>query len=568
MTEQPNNQPEPQTQPAVDTTAALELSVAKLTDVGRARPHNEDYVDYRIPPDPQQLARRGSIFLVADGMGGHQAGEVASRGAVEAVMESYFADANHDVPTSLVRAFRFANQKLHAQAQADASKGGMGTTLVAAVVLGRKVYVANVGDSRAYLINRTGITQITEDHSWVEEQVRAGLLSMEQARRHPQRNLVTRALSSKPSVEVDLFEGEINAGDTILLCSDGLTGRVEDEEIATIVRQHPPHQAAERLVALANERGGNDNITVLIVNAQEEAATVKAPALAPPIERKSRRSPLVPVLGGLVLLVLLGIGAVLAVRYLSGTDATATPSPTVTPGEAAPTPAASDTVLPTPLASATGESTPTGAVTTEPTVTPEPTSTLAQAPTASNTPLPTDTPPATPTPTVTPTPTPRFSHQPPTLVQPQDNTPLQGLVTFEWSYPEGELGDGNAFQVLIWNADENPEEPPGAAGLVEALQQEINLDDVLPPQSGVQYYWSVVVVERATEKRISEKALPRIFTYGGPENEDGSPSTGSEGSQPTQQFSCQNFTCSEQECCGEVPDRCCSQVCPGFSCPP
>ncbi|MGD8626343.1 MAG: Stp1/IreP family PP2C-type Ser/Thr phosphatase [Anaerolineae bacterium] len=567
MTEQPKSQPEPQAQPAVDTTAALELNVAKLTDVGRARPHNEDYVDCRIPPDPQQLARRGSIFLVADGMGGHQAGEVASRGAVEAVMENYFADASHDVPTSLVRAFRYANQKLHAQAQADSSKGGMGTTLVAAVVLGRKVYVANVGDSRAYLINRTGITQITEDHSWVEEQVRAGLLTMEQARRHPQRNLVTRALSSKPSVEVDLFEGEINAGDTILLCSDGLTGRVEDAEIAAIVRQHPPHQAAEKLVALANERGGNDNITVLVVNAQEEAATVKAPALAPPIKKKSKRSPLVPVLGGIVLLVLLGLGAVLAAPYLFGTDATPTPTLTATASEAEPTPAATDTILPSPQASATEESTPAGAATTEPAVTPEPTSTLAQAPTASNTPLPTDTPPATPTPTATPTATPRFSHQPPTLVQPQDNASLRGSVTFEWSYPQGALGAGNAFQVLIWNADENPEEPPGAAGFVETVQQEINLDDVLPSQSGVQYYWSVVVVERATQKRISEKALPRIFTYDGPENEDGSPSTGSEGSQPPQQSSCQNFTCSEQECCGERPNQCCSLICPGFTCP-
>jgi serine/threonine protein phosphatase PrpC len=567
MTEQPNSQPQPQEQPAVDTTAALELSVAKLTDVGRARPHNEDYVDCKIPSDPQLLARRGSIFLVADGMGGHQAGEVASRGAVEAVLENYFADATHDVPTSLVRAFRFANQKLHTQAQADSSKGGMGTTLVAAVVLGRRVYVANVGDSRAYLINRTGITQITEDHSWVEEQVRAGLLTMEQAKRHPQRNLVTRALSSKPSVEVDLFEGEINAGDTILLCSDGLTGRVEDAEIASIVRQHPPHQATEKLVALANERGGNDNITVLIVNAQEEAATVKAPALAPPIKRKSRRLPLVPVLGGLVLLVLLALGAVLAAPYLFGTDATATPTLTATASEAAPTPAATDTVLASPLASATEESTPAGAATPEPTPPPEPTSTLAPAPTASDTPLPSDTPPATPTPTATATATPRFSHQPPTLVQPQDNTPLQGIVTFEWSYPPGALGQGNAFQVLIWNADENPEEPEGAAGLVEALQQEINLDDILPPQSGVQYHWSVVVVERATDKRISEKALPRIFTYEGPVNEDGSPSTESSGSETTQQSSCQNFTCSEEACCGERPDPCCSLACPGFTCP-
>jgi len=570
MTEQPQSQPEAQEPVALETQAALELNVAKLTDVGQARPHNEDYVDYQIPSDPQLLARRGSIFLVADGMGGHQAGEVASQGAVEAVMANYFADTSHDVPTSLVRAFRFANQQLHAQAQADASKGGMGTTLVAAVTLGRKVYVANVGDSRAYLINRSGITQITEDHSWVEEQVRAGLLTMEQARRHPQRNLVTRALSSKPSVEVDLFEGEINAGDTILLCSDGLTGRVEDAEIAAIVQQHSPRQAAETLVALANERGGNDNITVLIVNAQEETATVKAPAFVPPAKKKSKRSPLVPLLAGLALVVLLGLGAVLAGPYLFGTKATATPTVTIAASETAPAPATSDTVVPSPLASATEGTVPAETATSEAGPTPEPTSTLAETPAASDTPLPSDTPLATSTPTPTATATPRFSHQPPTLVQPQDNAPLQGQVTFEWSYPQGALGAGNAFQVLIWNADENPEEPPGAAGLVEALQQEINLDDILPPQGDVSYYWSVVVVERATEKRISEKALPRIFVYKGPVNEDGGPSTGpgSSGTEPSQTSGCQGFVCSEEACCGERPAQCCSQICPGFSCPP
>jgi len=571
MTDQPKSQPETREPLAVETQAALELDVAKLTDVGRARPHNEDYVDYRIPSDPQELARRGSVFLVADGMGGHQAGEVASRGAVEAVMTNYFADTTHDVPTSLVRAFRFANQQLHAQAQADASKGGMGTTLVAAVTLGRKVYVANVGDSRAYLINRSGITQITEDHSWVEEQVRAGLLTMEQARRHPQRNLVTRALSSKPSVEVDLFEGEINAGDSILLCSDGLTGRVENAEIAAIVQQHPPQQAAEMLVALANERGGNDNITVLIVNAQEEMATVKAPALAPPVKIKSKRSPVVPLLAGLALVVLLGLGAVLAGPYLFGTKATATPTVTVTASETVPVPTTPDTVVPSPLASATEGTAPAETATTEAGATPEPTSTLAEAPAASDTPLPSDTPAetatATRTPTATATATPRFSHQPPTLVQPQDNASLRGRVTFEWSYPQGALGAGNAFQVLIWNADENPEQPPGAAGLVETLQQEINLDDILPSQSGVQYYWSVVVVERASGKRISEEALPRIFTYEGPENPDGNPSTQPPGSQPPPQSSCQGFVCTQEACCGDRPDHCCSQVCPGFSCP-
>jgi serine/threonine protein phosphatase PrpC len=208
MSDRQTGEPGPQEQKAAHTPdkigpVALDLVATKLTDVGRARPHNEDYVDYYTPPDPRQLARKGSIYVVADGMGGHQAGEVASQGAVELAIGQYYSDTTHDVGTGLVRAFRAANQQIHAQAQSDPSKGGMGTTLVAAVILGRKVYVANVGDSRAYLVNRQGITQITEDHSWVEEQVRAGLLTPEQAKRHPQRNLVTRALGSKPAVEVD-----------------------------------------------------------------------------------------------------------------------------------------------------------------------------------------------------------------------------------------------------------------------------------------------------------------------------------------------------------------------------
>ena len=198
-----------------DTAAAKsapDLQAVKLTDVGRVRSHNEDYTDCYVPSDPRQLERKGALYLVADGMGGHQAGEVASQGAVETAIAQYYSDTTHNVSTSLVRAFRAANKLIYEQAQADPAKAGMGTTLVAAVIQSRKVYVANVGDSRAYIINKAGIVQITEDHSWVEEQVRAGVLTPEQAARHPQRNLVTRALGTKPQVEVDLFEGELSPG--------------------------------------------------------------------------------------------------------------------------------------------------------------------------------------------------------------------------------------------------------------------------------------------------------------------------------------------------------------------
>jgi serine/threonine protein phosphatase PrpC len=245
----------------------LTLAVGMATDVGSVRELNEDSVHYLVPVDEAARRSKGAIFLVADGMGGHQAGEVASRWAAEQVTYEYYADADNDPGNSLVRALKAANQTLYDQAQADPAKLGMGTTMVAAVVLGRSVYVVNVGDSRAYFINKREIGQITEDHSWVEEQVQAGLMTREQAERHPQRNLITRALGSKPAVEVDLFKGTIQEGDILLLCSDGLSGSLSEQQMAAIARAELPPQAALRLIALAKEQKAEDNISVLIVRA-------------------------------------------------------------------------------------------------------------------------------------------------------------------------------------------------------------------------------------------------------------------------------------------------------------
>jgi len=520
----------------------FDFDVAKLTDVGRARPHNEDYVDYYIPPDPRQLARKGAIYLVADGMGGHQAGEVASRGVVELVIGQYYSDTTHDVGTSLVRAFRLANQQIHEQAQSDPAKGGMGSTLVAAVILGRKVYVANVGDSRAYLINARGTTQITEDHSWVEEQVRAKLLTPEQARRHPQRNLVTRALGSKPDVQVDLFEGELNAGDILLLCTDGLTGRAEDHEIADIMQQHPPQEAVRLLVALANERGGNDNISVLIVKAQREAVTVAAPVLVPAKKkvRSTRKSFLVPALAGVAAVLVLVLGGLLGTGIIPLFGHTPTPQQTVTsvasPVATARTPLSPTveaTLLPTvtvtlslsPTVTPTGTVSPTG---TQPltgptaalssTVVPSPTVTLVPSATLRTmpaTPKPSKTPrPPTPTTTPTATPQPTASRQAPTLVSPAAEAELQGRVTFKWEYPQLELGVANAFQVLIWREGETAHN--GAADFVTTYEQTIDLAGVPAVHGPGRYYWSVVVVRKSTGERVSDESVPRLFSYTGP----------------------------------------------------
>lgn len=499
----------------------LDLDVAKLSDVGRARPHNEDYVDYRIPPDSQQLARKGSVFLVADGMGGHQAGEVASRGAVESVMANYYDDTTHDVPTSLVRAFRAANQQLHQQALADPGKAGMGTTLVAAVILGRKVYVANVGDSRAYLINRQAITQITEDHSWVEEQVRAGLLTEEQAQRHPQRNLVTRALGSKPAVEVDVFEGEIGTGDTLLLCSDGLTGRVSDAEISAVAQQHPPEEAARLLVARANERGGNDNISVLIVSAQQESATVRAPVIPAPGEQAGRRVPLIPILAALVVVVLAAVAGFVAwnAGVFGGPDET----PGITPGTAI------QATLPVPTATSGEVGGQTPVQTLSPTV--GPTSTLADretdTPTASVTATPTGT--STPTATETSTPTatetspapggttaPVLPAAPVTLLQPEQGAYLLGSATFTWMI-NNSLQPGQGFQLLIWRAADEGSYLHTSEPLLEETYQ-YDLDSFLSPADlGAEFRWSVQIVSTENGEALTEKASFRYFIYGPPE---------------------------------------------------
>jgi serine/threonine protein phosphatase PrpC len=464
----------------------FDLVAAKLTDVGRARPRNEDYVDFYVPSDPQQIACKGAMYLVADGMGGHQAGEVASRGAVELVISQYYNDPGPDVKDSLAQAFHLANKQIHAQSEADPAKSGMGTTLVVAVILGRKVYVANVGDSRAYLIGKRRISQITSDHSWVEEQVQAGLLTPEQARRHPQRNLVTRALGSRPSVDVDLFEGELTAGDTLLLCSDGLTGRVEDGEIAAIVEEHPPDEAARLLVSLANERGGSDNITVLIVSTEADGSALTVPAPRAP----ARKSLLLPVLIGTLALLVLILGGLIAIRLLFWGEPAAGPSPlpVIATEPATPAPLVSPTaeVLPSPTTTpsaipteATAEPTSTLAPTSTPTPQPEPTNT-ASAPPASD----------------TPTPTPGVRYPIPVLSEPADGETLSGTVTFSWQWDHEPLPEGVAFDLRLWSHQEDPSEARRAADPTHRTTVEVDLQYAPVTQEfgpGV-YYWTVVVV--------------------------------------------------------------------------
>jgi serine/threonine protein phosphatase PrpC len=516
--------------------APPEMEIAKVSDVGRLRPHNEDFVDCYVPADPEQLERKGAIYLVADGMGGHQAGEVASQGAVEAAIREYYADLNPDVASSLARAFRLANQRIYEQAQADPAKGGMGTTLVAAVILGRQVYVANVGDSRAYLVGQKGITQITEDHSWVEEQVRAGLLTAEQARRHPQRNLVTRALGTKPAVEVDLFEGQMNPGDQLLLCTDGLTNHVEPVELEAVLRENSPQQAAEILISRANERGGSDNITVLIVGGRRMTVPAPMPVAA------SRRWPLIPILAGVGILLAVAAAAALLFSGILKPDATPVPSASVEVVETV-TLVPEETVTSAPEETVASEpTTPLSAATLAPTAgllapvgatAPSEGNTTGGSPTTTLVPPPAFTPtlsPQSPLPTATlanqptvalPTRTPQVNYPRPSLQEPTDGSSLRGRVTFRWSYPRN-LGANEAFEVLIW-----PQGQPhlGAAAPVTQKEQTIDLDVLFPPRGWRtgEYLWSVVVRKKDSQSKLSPEASAWRFIYTGGEEPEEKP---------------------------------------------
>ncbi len=480
----------------------MNFEVATLTDTGRARPHNEDYVDYRLPQDPQLLDSKGGIYLVADGMGGHQAGEVASQQAIKLAIDQYYSDQAPDVGTSLIRAYKAANRLIYDEAQSDSAKAGMGTTLVAAVVVGRKVYVANVGDSRAYLIGQGGISQITEDHSWVQEQIRAGLLTREQARLHPQRNVVTRALGSKPSVEVDLFEGNLADGDALLLCSDGMSGLVEDWEIEAIVREQSAQDAVRSLVAKANERGGGDNITVLIVDTRKESPTVVA---APPTHSERKKtSPSIPLLAGVAVaaVILLVAGILLVPPLLKGKE-TATATAGIVATTASPDASALPVSTSVPSPSPSGGS-------PEQSDTPAPPPTVTLIPTRTPTPIVT----ASPKPTQSPAPTSASPTLPSAqLVAPKekDAESSSGEVVFRWTYPQA-LKAGQAFQVLIWK--EGNAEHLGAAEYTTQTEQKIDLDGILPARGGPgQYRWTVIVVDAGTGDRLSPEADPWRLVY-------------------------------------------------------
>ena len=246
------------------------MKTFSMTDIGRKREINQDYV---FATD-ETIGNLPNLLVVADGMGGHRAGDFASRFTVEVLAEEVQNSKETHPEQILGNAIQTANERLMEEAAKDSRLEGMGTTLVAATILDHVLYFANVGDSRLYLINKE-IRQLSKHHSMVEEMVRLGGLTEEEAKHHPDKNIITRAMGVKDKVEPDFFEYRLKGGDTILMCSDGLTNMVDDDEIFQIVKSaRDIVEAVETLIQRANENGGSDNIGIVLAQPYADEVSI------------------------------------------------------------------------------------------------------------------------------------------------------------------------------------------------------------------------------------------------------------------------------------------------------
>ena len=398
---------------------ATSMSAFGVTDVGIVRSSNEDNFSVLLGKDAPQ---GDALLAVADGMGGHASGEIASQIALDALSDT-LSKTSSPSEQSFRRAVDMANERVYSASQLDNLRG-MGTTLVAVLLVGGVLLICNVGDSRAYLLRAGRLTQLTRDHSWVGDMVARGLLTPEQASVHPRRNVITRALGVGEFVQVDVTRVVLREGDRVLLCSDGLHGQVSQGVIASILQGQSLKRVAGDLVKSAKSAGGDDNITVVVAQVDSAVQAVPAqpenpedvagepgitlapggtrprsvshvPDSRPPLDvsgssgppRRNRLRPLLAAGGfGAVIVILL---IVLVALQLGGSDA----PPTRRPALALPVPES-----PTPTPPATGTATP------EPTPTPTP-STFTPTPTVTGTPTPAATSTTTPTPAAVQTPT-------------------------------------------------------------------------------------------------------------------------------------------------------------------
>lgn len=264
---------------ADETPDNSKLLVVVKTDLGNVRKNNEDSGTFVKISDENIIRKKGYLLLVADGMGGHNAGEVASKIAMDTISEEYFKkDSDTNIEKALARAFVTANKRIYEMAQANESYKGMGTTCTALVVIAQKIYFAHAGDTRAYILKDNKITQLTEDHTYVQQLVNNGDITAAEADVHPQRNVLINAMGTKPSLRVDtgLVAFIFAENDKLLLCSDGLHDYLSDEELAEAMKMNNLQQCADYLVAEAKRRGGKDNITVVLAEKKSILQTTES----------------------------------------------------------------------------------------------------------------------------------------------------------------------------------------------------------------------------------------------------------------------------------------------------
>jgi len=510
------------------------------TDPGRKRGYNQDSVGKQEPADADLLRKRGALYIVADGVGGGKAGEVASQIAVRMTIKGYYgAPPTMDNARALRHAIIRANSEAYRQSQENPDWRGMATTIVAVVAeLDRTLIMANVGDSSGYLVRDGQATVISEEHSWVAEQVAAGILTPQQAKTHKRRHQITRSLGRRPSVEVAMSTHALLPGDIVVLCSDGITDVIEDDEIARAVTSGEPQPVVDELTDLANARGGPDNISVLIIKFPQAAGAVAArPAnrrlrLAEigqglrPISAK-KPFPVAALIGGVVVIAAVVVGAI----ALSGKPATTpTPqlvaeasveSPVAVVGESHRTIEATQTQEVSTPAPTVAAASPTAAGNAAvPAVAPsaslmptesaeadrKPTATLVPSPVATNTPL--------------PTPTPARYSIAPSLTEPGNEQWMQSdTAKLKWTFPYG-LKANEQYEVRIWKQGQ-----PGV--IIKRLRTTQSSYDYKMPDYG-KYEWTVVVLRQPSEGswvEVSDPAAVRAFYWAKAEEppDDGKP---------------------------------------------
>lgn len=240
------------------------MRVSFMTDTGRTRSQNQDAVFATEKP----IGVLANLFVIADGMGGHNAGDYASKKAIDLLTHSIAGSGEQEAISAIQQGITIANEAIYEEASRDSAKAGMGTTMVVATIENHMLRVANVGDSRLYILGAGVLQQVTRDHSVIEEMVRKGEVSKEVAAHHPKRNLITRAVGAEAQVRVDFFDVDLQNVDAVMMCSDGLTNMLEEDRIKDIMSQDiSVEDKVEKLVEEANAAGGKDNITVLIVEA-------------------------------------------------------------------------------------------------------------------------------------------------------------------------------------------------------------------------------------------------------------------------------------------------------------